>query len=399
MSAVSVAFWILFSLGILLLVLSAFLYYVGHRTRLDQNKMLYHPEVPSESRDVCESPVQLGIPNAEDISVFTADGFTLRGFMLWPDRPPLPEKVLEDGSASCAYSSKEPTTTAVTFGDHADVKGIASSNVVTRTLSRQGLSNVERGSGGSHGVSASEPVKDGRMPSFVLLYFHGNAGNVGHRLGLAQAFVERLGCAVFMVDYRGYGFSSEAVPNQQGLETDAEACLDYLWNDPRVPKDRIYVMGTSLGGAVAIHLASSVQYSRRIKAVIIENTFTSISDMTSSIGETLLEQYGGRFHRVLFWLFNHYVKPLVLQLRWRNVQAITAVHKPTLFLSGLRDELIPPSHMKQLFTKAQMMSDALVDPKPMRRLVEFPEGMHNNLPLMSGYFESIQAFVDTVSRS
>ena len=81
---------------------------------------------------------------------------------------------------------------------------------------------------------------------------------------------------MLILAYRGYG-NSEGKPSEEGLKLDAEATLEYAQNHEEIDNDRIFVFGRSLGGAVATQLA--MNKSNSIKGLIIENTFTSISDM------------------------------------------------------------------------------------------------------------------------
>lgn len=85
----------------------------------------------------------------------------------------------------------------------------------------------------------------------TIVFFHGNAGNIGSRLPNIEVLVKRLNSNVFIIDYRGYG-NSEGDPSEEGLRLDAEATFDYVMNRQDINKDRIYLFGRSLGGAVAV---------------------------------------------------------------------------------------------------------------------------------------------------
>lgn len=85
----------------------------------------------------------------------------------------------------------------------------------------------------------------------TLIYFHGNAGNVGSRLPNIELLVKELNTNVLILAYRGYG-DSEGTPSEDGFKLDAEATLEYALNRNDIDNDRIFVMGSSLGGAVAI---------------------------------------------------------------------------------------------------------------------------------------------------
>jgi abhydrolase domain-containing protein 13 len=109
----------------------------------------------------------------------------------------------------------------------------------------------------------------------TVLFFHGNAGNIGHRLPIAKILAEDLGCNVFFLEYRGYGLSS-GEPNEKGLNIDAQTALDYIRGRKDLQSTKIVVFGQSLGGAVAINLVEKNQEAGDIAGLILENTFLSI---------------------------------------------------------------------------------------------------------------------------
>jgi len=112
----------------------------------------------------------------------------------------------------------------------------------------------------------------------TILMFHGNAGNIGHRVPIAKVLEENLGCNVFMLEYRGYGLST-GTPDENGINIDAQTALDYIRNQKETEGGKIIVYGQSLGGAVAIQLVAKNQEDGDIVAMILENTFTSIREM------------------------------------------------------------------------------------------------------------------------
>ena len=117
----------------------------------------------------------------------------------------------------------------------------------------------------------------GDEPLRVLLFFHGNAGNISHRIEKVLFFSE-MGLDVFIIDYRGYG-KSEGSPSENGLKKDAVAAYQYLYSKRQVPSESLILYGESIGGAVACDLAGKVA----ARALILEDTFTSIPDMVKSI--------------------------------------------------------------------------------------------------------------------
>ena len=88
----------------------------------------------------------------------------------------------------------------------------------------------------------------------TVLYFHGNAGNIGHRLMNVKGFVQMLGCNVCLLEYRGYGHS-DGSPSEDGLYMDAQAALDYLVGRPDVDQRKIIVFGRSLGKCIITYNA------------------------------------------------------------------------------------------------------------------------------------------------
>lgn len=109
----------------------------------------------------------------------------------------------------------------------------------------------------------------------TVLMFHGNAGNIGHRVPIARMFVQRMGCSVFMLEYRGYGLSTGS-PDETGLMIDAQTAFDYLRDRAETRDNDIVIFGQSLGGAVSIQLAAKNQNDKKLVGVVLENTFLSM---------------------------------------------------------------------------------------------------------------------------
>ncbi len=194
----------------------------------------------------------------------------------------------------------------------------------------------------------------------TLLFLHGNAGNISHRLDNVRR-LHRLGLNVFIVDYRGYG-RSEGTPDEQGLYRDARASLAYLQGRPDVNSDRIAVFGRSLGGAVAVDLCSRAACHK----LILESTFSSTEDMARSI--------------IPFF-------PLarLLTERFDSERKIARIRAPLLQFHGTRDEVVP-------FRLGEKLHRAAPEPK---RFVAIPGAGHNDTYERGGawYFETIRAFL------
>ena len=107
----------------------------------------------------------------------------------------------------------------------------------------------------------------------VLLFFHGNAGNISHRLESIRQFLQ-LGLSVLIIDYRGYG-QSEGRTTEQGIYRDAEAAWNYLTGSRGTPQERIVLFGRSMGASAAAYLAAR----QRPLALVVESSFTSVPDI------------------------------------------------------------------------------------------------------------------------
>ncbi|KAJ5902245.1 hypothetical protein N7495_002773 [Penicillium taxi] len=210
------------------------------------------------------------------------------------------------------------------------------------------------------------PPKTRFRRNLTVIMFHGNAGNIGHRVPIAKALMDTLQCNVFLLEYRGYGLST-GVPEEAGLKVDAQTGLDYLRQRSETCDTKLVVYGQSLGGAVAINLVATNQEQGDIAGLILENTFLSIRKMIPSVFPPA-----------------RYIARLCHQY-WTSEEVIPKITEvPILFLSGLKDDLVPPSHMTQLFSVSNTKR------KIWRTL---PGGGHNDSVAEDGYFDHIHSFV------
>lgn len=193
----------------------------------------------------------------------------------------------------------------------------------------------------------------------TLLFCHGNAGNISHRLDSIRLFHD-LGLNVLIFDYRGYG-QSGGRPSEKGSYRDADAAWDHLVNRRRIAPARIVIFGRSLGAAIAADLASRTKPA----AVILESAFTTIPDMAAALYPWLPARLLSRY-------------------RYDNRAKIGHIRSPLLIVHGRDDEIIPFSHGRQLFTLAN-------DPKHFLAL----SGGHNDAQQTSRqvYMEGLQAFL------
>jgi fermentation-respiration switch protein FrsA (DUF1100 family) len=196
----------------------------------------------------------------------------------------------------------------------------------------------------------------------VILFCHGNAGNISHRLEYTGMLLE-MGVNVFIFDYRGYGKSS-GHPTEQGIYTDALSAFDYLVWDEKINPDDIILLGRSLGAAVALEVA----LKRGARAIIIENGFLSVHHMAKEMG--------------IFRI----VSPLVPQ-NYNSLEKIKDVTIPKLIMWSERDEIVPPFMGRRLF-------DAAGEPK---EFYEIKDAGHNDTHIAGGreYQNTISEFIRT----
>ena len=165
--------------------------------------------------------------------------------------------------------------------------------------------------------------RGGRNSKVTVLMFHGNAGNIGHRLPIARMLINLTGCNVFMLEYRGYGMST-GEPDESGIMLDAQTALDYLRNRAETSGHKLVIYGQSLGGAVSIKLVSKNQTDGDIAGLVLENTFLSMRKLIPSVIPPA-----------------KYLTLLCHQV-WPSDSLIPTITKvPILFLSGLQDEIVP----------------------------------------------------------
>lgn len=189
------------------------------------------------------------------------------------------------------------------------------------------------------GLFILQPNKNERLKCPVILLFHGNAGNVTSQLYTCKILLTRMACNILILDYRGYG-KSTGQPTENGFYQDSICALNYLSTRSDINNDKIFVFGQSLGGALAMYLASNSKCSCKLRGVIMENTFTSIPDLASHLFNLPL----------CIWsriLLNNYPTLDRLSYFLHNINDSVRV-PPMLFISGDLDTLIPPKMMWKL---------------------------------------------------
>ena len=184
-------------------------------------------------------------------------------------------------------------------------------------------------------------------PRGTLLFCHGNAGNISHRLEIIRIF-NQLNLNVFIFDYRGYG-KSQGIPTERGLYLDAQAAYQYLLNRQDINRKAIVIYGKSIGANVAIDLAS------RVKAAVLiaESGFTSADDM-------------GRV------LFPYLPVKWVISIKYDALAKIINITTPKLVIHSKEDEIVPFRLGKGLF-------EAAPEPKEFYQM----QGTHNEAIFMA----------------
>ncbi len=192
----------------------------------------------------------------------------------------------------------------------------------------------------------------------VLLWLHGNAGNLSHR-GEAMLALAGLPATVFIVDYRGYGRSA-GKPSEEGLYRDAWAAWRYLTQEKGIAPERIVIFGISLGGAVAVDLATQVKPA----GLIVQSSFTSIRDMAA----------------------HHFpiVPGFLISTRLDSLAKIAEVDCRKLFIHSPADEIVP-------YDLGRILFEAAPEPK---KFHEVPGAGHNETFIIGGsYFVALAEFL------
>ena len=196
----------------------------------------------------------------------------------------------------------------------------------------------------------------------VLLFFHGNAGNISHRLDSIGIF-HQLGLDTLIIDYHGYG-QSTGKATEQGTYLDAQAAWNYLVDERGIPADQIIIFGRSLGGAVGAWLGAQ----HTPAAVIIESSFSSGVDMARRLYPFLPVR-------------------LITRLRYPVAEYASHLDCPVLVVHSRDDEIIP-------FEMGQSIYAAV---KPRKSFLEI-RGDHNNGFFISRreYVEGLAGFIDSI---
>ncbi len=192
----------------------------------------------------------------------------------------------------------------------------------------------------------------------AVLYLHGNAGNLSHRGGSMAEIRTVLDTSVLLIDYPGYGKSGGS-PSEAGCYAAADAAYDWLTKEQKVPPGRVILFGASLGGGVAVDLASR----RDHRALVLVKTFTSMPDVAQRLYPWLPVR----------WLMRN---------RYESLAKLGQCRRPVFVAHGTTDLLIPFGHGERLYAAAN-------EPKHF-----FPmPGVDHNDSLPAAFFPELRAFL------
>jgi uncharacterized protein len=313
--------------GVILLIVAAVLAASLGLLWAFQRRLIYLPSsgpVP---------PAASVLPGAEDVSFETADGLRLQGWFV-PGAvdnpaPPRPRSV----------TLPEGAPPQVGEGEAHPNPGPALPNA---------------------GPALPNPGPALPNPGPAVLVCNGNGGDRSMRAALAAA-LSRMGLAVLLFDYRGYG-GNPGSPSEEGLAADARAALGYLAGRPEVDPRRVVYLGESLGAAVALRLA----LERPPAALVLRSPFASLAEV-------------GRRH------YPFLPVSLLLRDRYDSAARVGRLTAPLLVVAGGRDRIVPATHSRRLFAAA---------PRP-KRLVVLDGADHNDHDLLAGprLLEELSAFL------
>ena len=194
----------------------------------------------------------------------------------------------------------------------------------------------------------------------TILFFHGNAGNISHRMDYLPMF-HRLGYNTLIFDYQGYGQSSGS-PSELGTYQDAIATWQFLTEEKNISPAEIILFGESLGGAIAAWLAAD----KNSGLLVLASTFTSVPDMAEKIYPFLPVRLIARFN-------------------YNTLESLQSITSPVFVAHSPQDEVVPFEHGQNLF-------QAAAKPKQFLEL----QGGHNNgfIFMREAWVNALGSFVE-----
>ena len=200
----------------------------------------------------------------------------------------------------------------------------------------------------------------------TLVWFHGNAGNISHRLENIKLLHERLGVSILIFDYRGYGRSGGRI-SEEGTYLDGEGALLYLRSRRDIRADMVVLFGRSLGSAVAVDVATRYP----AYGLILESPFTSVADMAKGP-------------------IRYLPVSALIGIRYDSLAKIRGISAPLLVLHGDQDTVVPIKYGKLLF-------DAASRPKEFYTIAG---AGHNDTYIVGGqeYFTTLSKFIEALAQ-
>lgn len=216
--------------------------------------------------------------------------------------------------------------------------------------------------------ATSKLASPGGKSTQVLLYLHGNAGNIGDNAAHAVR-LNRLGPGIFVFDYRGYGDSHGPFPTEARVDEDAESAWSYLTQQRHVDPSQIVIYGHSLGTGIALELAL---HHPEAGGLIMESGYTSVRDLAKRSP-----------------VFRLFPLGLLLTQRFESIAKVGSLKIQVMFIHGADDTLIPPEMSRQLYAAA---------PSP-KKLLIIEGGEHDNSAAVGGerYLGPVREFLGSLA--
>lgn len=213
-------------------------------------------------------------------------------------------------------------------------------------------------------------LREGISHTLTILHLHGNAGNIYHRLTWATGIQQNFGCAVVLLDYRGFGGSMGSI-NETGLVLDALAGVDWITQNVSTSKGIVLHL-ESIGSAIG--LKALPRLGAELRGCVIEGGLTSCIEIAGDLFP---------FLPVRFLMKDGWEETChSAQEYTRNIDVLS--------LHGALDQIVPLRYGRNLFRALGSST------KTMR---VFPCGGHNDLSSQPGYVDALKAFYSTISKT
>ena len=239
------------------------------------------------------------------------------------------------------------------FAFHPDTKNVIPSDHLPRNVQEIYIETIDN-------IKIQSYLIPDNSSDKLLIYFHGNAGNIGHRL---QDLIRlnSFGINVFGIGYRGYG-KSQGKPSEDGIYIDGKSALDYATDVLGFKEEDIIIFGRSIGTTVAINVSQDI----RINRLILVTPLTSGKDYAKASGIGFVSSLAGD--------------------SFDNINKIEKVSCPILVIHGSHDKVIPFEMGEEIFNKA----------KSEKLFIKIEGANHNNLSTkyQDNYWPPIYMFIN-----